>query len=104
MRIPTLLLNRNDAIWQWMKEDAGRWAESDRPLPTDEEGLERVGRIANAVLPEDVSLPVDAHRFYADEFCTMVTVKRARAFIKTVRGIVNPAISRRVYPQRRELG
>jgi len=90
MRIPALLLNRNEAIWLRIKEDAVRWAESDRPLPTDEESLERVGRIANAVLPEDMVLPVDAQKFYADEFYAMVTVKRERPFVKTIKGAVSP--------------
>jgi hypothetical protein len=71
-----------------MKEDAVRWAESGRPLPTDEESLERIGRIANAVLAEDMVFPVDAQKFYADEFCSMVSVMRARAFIKTVKGVI----------------
>jgi hypothetical protein len=71
-----------------MKEDAVRWAESDCPLPTDEESLERIGRIANALLAEDMVLPVDAQKFYADEFCSMVSTNRARAFIKTIKGVI----------------
>ena len=71
-----------------MKEDAVRWAESNRPLPTGEESLERVGRIANAVLSDDMTLPLDAHKFYANEFYSMVSVKRERRFVKTVKGQV----------------
>lgn len=73
-------------IWQRMKEDAVGWAESGRPLPTVEESLERIGRIANVVLPDCWILPADACKFYADEFHSMVNVKR-KAMLREMRRV-----------------
>lgn len=76
MRLPNVLLNRNDAIWERMKEAAAGWAESSSPLPTAEESLERVCRIARAMLPEYCTLPKDASTFYSREFRSMIIRKR----------------------------
>jgi hypothetical protein len=70
------LLNLNDAVWQRLKKDAIKWAESDRPLPTAEESFEQVDGITRAVLPAYWNFPTDAHTFYADEFQSMVVMRR----------------------------
>jgi len=70
------VFNVNDAIWQQMKADAIEWAESDDSLPTAEECLEHVARVAKDLLPEYCTFPVEARTFYASEFQRMVSIRR----------------------------
>lgn len=65
-----------EALWQQLKADAVKWADSDRPLPTREQCVQQVGNSATVALPQHFALPEYARSFYADEFYGMVRMRR----------------------------
>jgi hypothetical protein len=62
-------------IWDEIKQYADEYAESDRPLPLDEECEEWLRALLRR---KGTALPADAFDFYAAELCAMIEDRRAK--------------------------
>ena len=60
-------------IWDELKQYADKYAESDRPLPTDEECAQWLRSLLRR---SDKELPEDAFDFYSTELCAMIEDRR----------------------------
>lgn len=68
----------SEAIWQRIKKDADKWANSDRAMPSPNECLEHIRHLVEVTMPRYSWIGVEARGFYGREFLSMIAAKRAQ--------------------------
>lgn len=68
----------SDEIWQHIKKDANKWADSERPMPSADDCLEHIRQLLETTMPRYSWISAEARAFYANEFVSMIAIRRAQ--------------------------